>query len=410
MTVSAPRRRSLRTALVVQLTLLVIAVLALPSVLLVRSGALVSPDGHLSFGLAIAADVSFFAAATWLLLRRALVQPLRDLAGATDCVSSTRRLPLDAAPVKELQEVGAAIDRMAARVIDDQTDRLRVEKAASSSRLSATVARALGGSLGVMLAHIHLLRKQLLGRAAPTQDLELLATLERESARLENLVQGLRDYARGRPVTTTRVDVEEVICSVVADLRARGVLERVDVALELTGTPVQVLATRPDLEQLFIGLLVNAVEAMEGRGHIVVRLERAARFTLREPATRRADASVDAIEHPPSSRAQRWLATNDAAEIAKIVVADSGPGVPAALAERIFDPFFTTKPPGRGTGLGLAIANRTVENFRGAIWVTTAREGGAAFHLLFPIAAALVPLRLGKLRRTPATTRRAIVR
>jgi signal transduction histidine kinase len=299
---------------------------------------------------------------------------------------------------------------MAARVIDDQADRLRAEKAASTSRLSATVARALGESLGVMLGNIHLLRKQLLRRAAPSQDLELLATLERESARLENLVQGLRDYARGRPVTATQVDIEDVLRSVVADLRARGVLESVDVALELTEAPVPVLATRPDLEQLFVGLLVNAVDAMDGRGRIVVRLERAARFALREPATRRTDAGPEAVEHPPSSRAQRWLATNDAAEIAKIVVADSGPGVPAALAERIFDPFFTTKPSGRGSGLGLAIANRTVENFRGAIWVTTAREGGAAFHLLFPIAPAVVPLRLARQRRTPAAPRQAILR
>jgi len=410
MTVSAPRSRSLRTALVVQLTLLVTAVLALPSLLLVRPGAPLSSDRHVSLGLAIAADVAFFAVATWLLLRRTLVQPLRDLAGATDRVDTTRRFPLGAAPLQELREIGAAIDRMAARVIDDQADRLRAEKAASTSRLSATVARALGESLGVMLGNIHLLRKQLLRRAAPSQDLELLATLERESARLENLVQGLRDYARGRPVTATQVDIEDVLRSVVADLRARGVLESVDLALELTEAPVPVLATRPDLEQLFVGLLVNAVDAMDGRGRIVVRLERAARFALREPATRRTDAGPEAVEHPPSSRAQRWLATNDAAEIAKIVVADSGPGVPAALAERIFDPFFTTKPSGRGSGLGLAIANRTVENFRGAIWVTTAREGGAAFHLLFPIAPAVVPLRLARQRRTPAAPRQAILR
>ena len=410
MTVRAPRSRSLRTALVVQLTLLVSAALALPTVLLIRRDVLRPPDRPLSLGLALAADLVVFAAATWLLLRRALVQPLQELASATDRVSTARRLPLGAAPVEELQQVGAAIDRMAARVIDDQVDRHRAEKAASTSRLSATVARALSDSLGVMLANIHLLRQQLLRRAAPSQDLELLATLERESARLEHLVQGLRDYSRGRPVTLTQVDVEEVIHAAVADLRARGALEGVDVALELTGAPVPVLATRMDLEQLFVGLLANAVDAMDGRGRIVVRLERAARFTLREPATRRDDASADAVEHPPSSRAQRWLATNDAAEIAKLVVADSGPGVPAALAERIFDPFFTTKPSGRGSGLGLAIANRTVENFRGAIWVTTAREGGAAFHLLFPITPAVVPLRIGKYRRTPATTRRAIVR
>jgi signal transduction histidine kinase len=207
----------------------------------------------------------------------------------------------------------------------------------------------------------------------------------------------------------TSVDVEEIIRSSVADLRERGILDAVDVILELTGAPVHLLATRPDLEQLMKALLVNAVDAMNGRGQIVVRLERAARFTLREPASRRADdGSGDTVAHPPSSRVQRWLATNDAAEIAKIIVADGGPGVPAALTERIFDPFFTTKPPEKGSGLGLAIATRTVENFRGAIWVTTAREGGAAFHLLFPIVPATIPARSGKLRLTPAATRHPV--
>lgn len=409
MTASVPRARPLRTELVIQLTLLLIGALLLPAVLLAWPGTLLAVDRRLSLGLVIGADVIIFAGATWLLLERALVKPLRNLAGATDRASVTQRLAI-AAPYEELREVGSSIERMAARVIDDQSDRLRAEKTVSTSRLSATVARALGDSLGVMLGNIHLLRQQLLRRAAPVQDLELLATLERESARLETLVRGLRDFARGRPVTMTQLDIEEVIRSVVADLGTRGILEEVDVTLELTGTPVPVLATRADCEQLFVALLANAVDAMNGSGRIVVRLERAARFTLREPATRRDDTGSDAVEHPPSSRAQRWLATNDAAEIAKIIVADSGPGVPAALAERIFDPFFTTKPLAKGSGLGLAIASRVVENFRGAIWVTTAREGGAAFHLLFPIVAAVRPFRLRTRRLTPAMSKRPIAR
>lgn len=410
MTHGASSTRSLRTELVMQLTLLLVGALLLPAVLLAWPGALLAPDRRLVLGIIIATETIIFAAATWLLLERALVRPLRNLAGATDRASATRRLAIGAVPHEELRQVGGAIQRMATRVIDDQSDRVRAEKTASTSRLSSTVARALDDSLGVMRDNIGVLRQQLLRRAAPVQELELLATLERESARLEQLARGLRDFARGRPVTTTQVDLEETIRSVVADLGARGVLEGVDVTLELTGAPVPVLATRADCEQLFVALLVNAVDAMNGHGRIVVRLERAARFTLREPATRRDDTGSDAIEHPPSSRAQRWLATNDAAEIAKIIVADSGPGVPAALAERIFDPFFTTKPLAKGSGLGLAIASRVVENFRGAIWVTTAREGGAAFHLLFPIVGVAAPPRLRKRRLTPTMSRRPIPR
>ena len=167
---------------------------------------------------------------------------------------------------------------------------------------------------------------------------------------------------------------------------------------------------RHDLEQLFVNLFINAVDAMKGRGRLVVRLERAARFTLRQPAVRRDLADVaGAVEHPPSARAQQWLAGHEAVEIAKIVVADSGPGIAPELTERIFDPFFTTKPAGKGTGLGLAIVARIVDNFDGTVWVTTSREGGAAFHVLFPVVAAPISAdrqgRRSDRRPTPSNTR-----
>jgi signal transduction histidine kinase len=72
-------------------------------------------------------------------------------------------------------------------------------------------------------------------------------------------------------------------------------------------------------------------------------------------------------------------------QILKLIVADSGPGVPVAESERIFDPFYTTKEPGRGTGLGLAVVSRIVEGLGGTIWVRQAREGGAAFMMYFPV-------------------------
>ena len=76
------------------------------------------------------------------------------------------------------------------------------------------------------------------------------------------------------------------------------------------------------------------------------------------------------------------------AEIVSIVVADSGPGIPREDWGRVFEPFFTTKARGEGTGLGLAVVQNLVEGMRGTIWVDRAREGGAAFHMLFPVALA----------------------
>jgi C4-dicarboxylate-specific signal transduction histidine kinase len=72
------------------------------------------------------------------------------------------------------------------------------------------------------------------------------------------------------------------------------------------------------------------------------------------------------------------------AEIVRVVVADSGPGIAPEHIEAVFDPFFTTRPPGEGTGLGLAIVAGTMADFGGRIDVSSAQGGGAAFTLSFP--------------------------
>jgi hypothetical protein len=386
MTPTAQRpHRSLQTELLIKLAILLAAAVVLPLVLL-SARRLPAVHDPVVLAFIVAIDVILFIAWAGLVLRDAVIRPLRNLAKAAEEIVAgdlARRMP--ATSVVELHDVASKFDQLTARALEDQAQLVRVEKLASIGRLAASVAHEIGNPLGAILGQVHQLRARLRDRA---ESLEVLGALERESARIERIVRGLLDYARARPPAPAPVAIDDVVRSSVALLRSQGLFAGVDVSLELPDEPLFVSGDRHDLEQLFVNLLVNAVDAMNGRGRLVVRLERAARFTLREPATRRtADSSQDVIEHPPSRRAQRWLAGHDAIEIAKIIVADSGPGVPREIAERIFDPFFTTKPSGKGTGLGLAIVSRIVENFHGTIWVTTAREGGAAFHVLFPIVA-----------------------
>jgi signal transduction histidine kinase len=67
-----------------------------------------------------------------------------------------------------------------------------------------------------------------------------------------------------------------------------------------------------------------------------------------------------------------------------VLVADTGPGIPAEHLQAVFDPFFTTRQPGEGTGLGLAIVASTVTEFGGRVEVSSADGGGAVFTLSFP--------------------------
>jgi hypothetical protein len=146
-----------------------------------------------------------------------------------------------------------------------------------------------------------------------------------------------------------------------------------------------VAGDRHDLEQIFVNLMLNAVDAMAGRGSLSVIIRRTTRAELQAGGRRTQDGHT---LHPPNARTMQWLRSAGAPgaeDVAMVIITDSGPGILVEDAERIFEPFYTTKEPGKGTGLGLAIVARAIDNLGGTIWVTRARGGGAAFRILLPV-------------------------
>lgn len=333
-------------------------------------------------------DVTIFLGFGAYLVQQLVVLPLHQAIAAAEAIAAgdlQRRVPAGAS--RELDNLAVAFNCMTDRVLEEQAQLVRAEKLASVGRLAAGVAHEVGNPLGAIAGYVHLLRAAHKRLDAGEEVTSSLDGVEREADRIDRIVRGLLEYARPRPPAPMPIEMNDVATSVVELLRMQGTLKGIDVSVELAANSPYVHGQRHDLEQVFVNLMLNACDVLGRRGRLVVRVEPVARIALREPQVRRAVAPGEApVEHPPSPRAQAWLASHDAAEVARIIIADSGPGVAPELTERIFEPFFTTKPPGRGTGLGLAIVARIVDNFRGTVWVTRAREGGAAFHVLFPIA------------------------
>src|SRR5438034_2219419 len=112
-----------------------------------------------------------------------------------------------------------------------------------------------------------------------------------------------------------------------------------------------VLGLGQELQQVVINLVTNAEHVVKGREPAVIQLTTQAR--------------------------EGWV---------RLVVEDSGPGVPAEIRGRIFDPFFTTKGPDEGTGLGLAICQRVVTEVGGKLWLEDSSLGGARFVVELPAA------------------------
>ncbi|HET7232490.1 MAG TPA: PAS domain S-box protein [Longimicrobium sp.] len=224
----------------------------------------------------------------------------------------------------------------------------RAERLASLGTLVSGVAHELNNPLGAIVGFTQLL----LMDERPPRERDDLATILREAERMAKIVSDLRLLGRGTQTearTREPVDLNDIVRHVlrsrVYTLRTRNV----QVREELANVLPPVAGDQGQLEQVVLNLVVNAEQAVAGRGE------------------RRISVSTHAAGGAVSLR-----------------VSDTGQGIAPELQERIFDPFFTTKAPGEGTGLGLSVVNRIVAEHGGEIRVESAPGRGTTFVIDLP--------------------------
>jgi two-component system, NtrC family, sensor kinase len=345
-----------------------------------------SPNGAIYISLLILADVAVFVLFGASKLNSLVVRPLENVAQAAQAIAAgdlSRRVPQGNS--SEFLRLASAINHMTVRLLEEQAHVARMEKMAGVGRLAAGVAHEIGNPLGAIHGYTHLLRKAV-PDAPPVQ--EALEGLEREAERIDRIMRGMLEYARPRQRSLTTVDVNGCVHRVVSMLSDQGALHGVEVHLTLAPSLPLLAGDRHEMEQVFVNLLLNSVDAMHGSGSIsvVARHLPFEEFARGEGVRRANDPNHLAVQREPNPRLRTWLNhSGEPEEVLQVVVADSGPGVPPSESERIFDPFYTSKDPGKGTGLGLAIVSRIIDSMSGAVWVRPAREGGAAFVMLFAV-------------------------
>lgn len=177
-----------------------------------------------------------------------------------------------------------------------------------------------------------------------------VATLSRDSAQgldqISEMVLGLREFSRLDRAAEDRFDVNDGLEKTL--LITRNMLKHgIDVEKRLGEVPA-IHCAPSRINQVFLNLVTNAAQAMEGAGKLIVE-------------------------------------TREAGENVIIRIADTGCGIPADQLSSIFDPFFTTKPVGQGTGLGLSIAKSIIDEHQGLIEAHSKEGEGTAFVITLPI-------------------------
>jgi signal transduction histidine kinase len=225
---------------------------------------------------------------------------------------------------------------------------LQNEKLAAIGRLAAGIAHEVRNPLGVIRSSAAMVQEGFAPGEEPWRACEFI---REETVRLDALTSKLLDFARPRPLRLQSSSLEKAVLHALQ--LAQPEIERRRILVSQSGIrEAPELEADPDLlAQLVLDLVVNAAEAAGEGGRLALRAQ-----TL---------AGALALE-----------------------VADSGPGVPVAVAEQIFEPFFTTKP--RGTGLGLAMVARIAQAHGGSVSVAEGRgEGpggaGACFRVSLPL-------------------------
>jgi two-component system, NtrC family, sensor kinase len=347
-------------------------------------------------------DLLVFVILGGYLIDRLVIRPLSDAVAAAEAIADGdygRRAA--GADTHEMAALAAALNRMTDQLLDNQRklaenvdsldrtnrvllatqrDLVQAEKMAGLGRLAAGVAHEVGNPLSALLGYAAVLRRR-------GVDPELLAGVEREARRIDTIVRGLLDYSRPAPAKREPVDVNESVRRVLDLLADQGKLAGVGVNTVLADGAPPVRADSHLLDQLFVNLFDNARAAMMGRGRLTVSTTCEAYRPDRPYPVRRANdppgVSYAHLRRPRYTSA-RESPIEPGTEVVRVVVADTGPGIPAEHIDTIFDPFFTTRAPGEGTGLGLAIVASTVADFGGRIEASSAEGGGAVFTLILP--------------------------
>ncbi len=312
--------------------------------------------------LAGAVAMTLIATLIPLVSRRYVSQPLAELSRRISMFSAKEEIHPDIHGnevellTEEFHRLYEQLEKAQQRLRDESERKVDLErrlrhsdKLATIGTLASGLAHEIGTPLNVIRGRAEYL---LTADSNPPKTAEKLETIVSQIDRITKIVRMLLDFSSRRELAQHPRDVREIINATLNFLQTEAQRRGVRFVVNLPAEPLVVKCEAGQLQQVFVNLAVNALDAMSDEG-----------------GTFQITAESDGAGMPQHLR---------------LLFEDSGPGVAESDRERIFDPFFTTKEPGKGTGMGLAISQSIVREHDGKIEVERGRTG-ARFVVTLPL-------------------------
>ena len=316
--------------------------------------------------------VAFLIVAIGQALSRRVVQPLKQMEESVDAVSSGKRGQLTmSSRDREIVSVANAFNHMLRELEIRQKHLLRSEKLASMGTMLSGVAHELNNPLSNIWSSCQILLEEL---DEPNVDIEyqktLLRQIDEQSVRARNIVRSLLDFARDKQFTRESVSLYTLVHQTLRFIKGE-IPSKVAVTIDIP-EDIVLLADKQRLQQAFLNLIKNAVEAVGEEG------------------------AVQIMAHPcqpetgPGQGSAFFTDCHIHENAVDVSISDTGHGIAPEILPRIFDPFYSTKDVGKGMGLGLFIVYQIVDEHDGCISVNSEVGKGTSFLIRLPLQETMV--------------------
>lgn len=299
---------------------------------------------------------TIFAMIIFILVRRLYFKPFENLKErltslkmeddflSSDSIRDETAIILSsvAALIRNLKNEKAELIRINEELKKAQNDLIMSERLSTVGKIAASIAHEVGTPLGTVRGYIDIVNKGI--KEGKTDNItEYLRRMDNEIIRISNILRELLDYAKPPKFNIRDEELNSVISEVINFLSFQKSFKEIKIEFNPEKT-LKAKFDRDRVKQILINLLMNARDAMNGKGIIEIKIDESENYTI-------------------------------------VSIRDSGCGISDFDKDKIFEPFYTTKPSGQGSGLGLAIVKRLIESMNGKIEFESEKGKGSTFKV-----------------------------